>query len=185
MNNLSGKLVLVQSDITKLKLDAICNAANEKLLGGGGVDGVIHRKAGIKLYQECKTLGGCEPGDAKITGGYRLPSRHIIHTVGPRGEDSEVLRSCYVKSLELLVENNLRTIAFPCISTGIFGYPNERAAQVALKAVVDFLKDNSDKVDQVTFCTFLDKDYEIYDKLLEDYQLEVEGTSSDDKEESL
>merc|ERR1712241_1222986 len=119
-SNLAGKISLFQGDITKLELDAIVNAANEALLGGGGVDGAIHRAAGKLLLSECRTLNGCPTGQAKITSGYKLPSKHIIHTVGPQGEKEELLRSCYENSLKLMLQNKLRTIAFPCISTGIY-----------------------------------------------------------------
>lgn len=135
---------VVEADITRLDVDAIVNAANAMLAPGGGVCGAIHRAAGPELAAECATLGGCATGDAKITRGYRLPARHVIHAVGPvwhggaRGE-AELLRSCYVRALELAQQNGLRSIAFPAISTGIFGYPIEQAAAVAVRAVIDTL----------------------------------------------
>uniref|UniRef100_A0A1B6CKU7 Macro domain-containing protein n=1 Tax=Clastoptera arizonana TaxID=38151 RepID=A0A1B6CKU7_9HEMI len=144
--DLNSKISMFTGDITTLEIDAIVNAANNKLLGGGGVDGAIHRAAGPSLLEECKTLHGCETGDAKITGGYKLPAKYIIHTVGPRGEKPGLLESCYNKSLEVLIQNNLRTVAFPCISTGIYGYPQQAAAKVALKTVRDFLDKHPDKV---------------------------------------
>ncbi|XP_049783498.1 macro domain-containing protein RSc0334-like isoform X2 [Schistocerca cancellata] len=119
-NNLSKKVSIWQGDITKLEIDAIVNAANSSLMGGGGVDGAIHRAAGPELKNECKGLGGCEAGDAKITSGYKLPSKYVIHTVGPQGEKPGLLKSCYDTCLNILVNNNLRTVAFPCISTGIY-----------------------------------------------------------------
>src|SRR5512136_737512 len=136
-------LELVQGDITTQDVDAIVNAANNSLLGGGGVDGAIHRAAGPDLLAECRTLGGCPTGDAKITRGYRLKARHVIHTVGPifRGSprDAELLASCYRHSLQLADLNHLQSVAFPSISTGAYGYPVEQAAPVALRAVIEYL----------------------------------------------
>ncbi len=138
-----ARLELIQGDITHQDTDAIVNAANTLLLGGGGVDGAIHRAAGPELLAECRTLGGCPTGDAKITPGYRLKARHIIHTVGPvyRGSprDAELLASCYRRSLSLAALNHLRSVAFPSISTGAYGYPVDEAAPIALKTVVEFL----------------------------------------------
>ena len=169
MSWLSDKVSIYHGDITKLEIDAIVNAANNSLLGGGGLDGTIHRAAGGFLLAECKTLYGCETGESKITSGYKLPAKNIIHTVGPVGEKSKLLKSCYQSSLELLKKNNLKTIAFPCICTGIYGYPSEKAAPVAIKTVKEFIKKNPDKVDRVIFCLFLDKDVEIYEKLMQEY----------------
>jgi O-acetyl-ADP-ribose deacetylase (regulator of RNase III) len=141
------RVEVVQGDITKLEVDAIVNAANSSLLGGGGVDGAIHRAAGPGLLQECRTLGGCRVGEAKLTSGHRLPVRHVIHTVGPvwqgggAGED-ELLQSCYRNSLQLAAETGLRTVAFPAISTGVYRFPAERAAGVAVREVLRFLADN-------------------------------------------
>ncbi|CAG0902149.1 unnamed protein product, partial [Darwinula stevensoni] len=140
IDELNAKISIFQGDITCLEIDAIVNAANNSLLGGGGVDGAIHRAAGPELRMENATLGGCDTGDAKISGGY-----HVISTVGPIGEKPKLLRSCYEKSLSILVENGLRTIAFPCISTGIYGYPPEEAAKVALETVRKFLEKYGDK----------------------------------------
>ena len=131
------------------------------------MDGAIHKAAGPQLYKECLSLGGCDTGEAKITKGYKLPARHIIHAVGPVGEQPAVLASCYQKALEVLLENNLRTIRFCCISTGVYSYPPEKAARVALTTVRDWLTENGNdkKIDRIVFCTFLDRDKEIYEGL--------------------
>ncbi|KAI8330833.1 hypothetical protein BC941DRAFT_475247 [Chlamydoabsidia padenii] len=158
------KISTSTQDITKLKVDAIVNAANHSLLGGGGVDGAIHRAAGPRLLEECRTLGGCHTGKAKITQGYDLPAKHVIATVGPIAppEQPDMLASCYRQSLELLIHHGLRTIAFPCISTGVYGYDKERAANVALGTVRQVLMESQDQVDQVIFCLFDQKDIQLY-----------------------
>ncbi|KAF7274151.1 hypothetical protein GWI33_013175 [Rhynchophorus ferrugineus] len=166
---LAEKISIYIGDITHLEVDAIVNAANKSLLGGGGVDGAIHRGAGKYLLAECKTLGGCETGEAKITGSYQLPSKYIIHTVGPVGEKPGYLRNCYENSLKLALENNLRSIAFPCISTGIYHYPNEAAAHIAAGVVRKKLEEHADKFDRVIFCLFLDIDTNIYESILQSY----------------
>ncbi|MCF6357530.1 MAG: O-acetyl-ADP-ribose deacetylase [Draconibacterium sp.] len=165
------KIELHLGDITKLKVDAIVNAANKTLLGGGGVDGAIHRAAGKKLLNECRTLNGCETGDAKITKGYNLPAKFVIHTVGPvynngKYNEAKKLGNCYRRSLELANENSLKTVAFPNISTGIYGYPKQEAAEIAISKVKDFLLGNA-QIEKVIFCVFDNSNFEIYKKLLQ------------------
>ncbi|WP_306600395.1 O-acetyl-ADP-ribose deacetylase [Geothrix sp. 21YS21S-2] len=157
-------------DITHLDVDAIVNAANSSLLGGGGVDGAIHRAAGPDLVHECRLLGGCRPGEAKMTKGYRLPARHVIHTVGPvwRGgawQEADVLSSCYLRCLELASEHSIHSIAFPSISTGIFGYPIESACRIAVSTTRAFLARPSSIV-EVVFCCFSPSDLEVYEGVL-------------------
>lgn len=152
------KLEIRIADITKLAVDAIVNAANSSLLGGGGVDGAIHRAAGSQLVEECRMLRGCKTGQAKITKGYQLPAKFVIHTVGPVWQDGtkgepELLASCYRESLKLAMQHDVRTIAFPAISCGIYGYPIEQACSIALQETVSFLKDN-DAIEKVIFACF-------------------------------
>ena len=157
---------IVKADITKLNVDAIVNAANSSLLGGGGVDGAIHRAAGPKLLEECKKLNGCKTGEAKITQGYNLQSKFVIHTVGPiwnggNYNEDELLTNCYLNSLKLAVENKIKTIAFPAISTGVYSFPLERAAQIAIKTVKKFIQ--SDKsIQKIIFVCFDDRTYQTY-----------------------
>ena len=170
MKNPDGRIEIVQGDITKLDVDAIVNAANTTLLGGGGVDGAIHRAAGPELLAECRLLGGCRPGEAKITGGYRLPARFVIHTVGPiwRGgkhDEPRTLTNCYRNSLQLAVENEIKTLAFPAISCGAYGYPIKEAAQIAFKATRAFLA-ASDNPQRVIFVVWGEDVYDAYLQIL-------------------
>lgn len=167
---MKNKITLVQGDITTQDVDAIVNAANNSLLGGGGVDGAIHRAAGPELLAECRTLGGCDTGDAKITRGYLLKARHVIHTVGPiyRGGVSgepRLLASCYRRCLELAHEHGLKSVAFPSISTGAYGYPIEDACQIAVTTALEQLKKFPD-IDRVVYCLFSKRDLEVYTKQL-------------------
>lgn len=159
----------IQADITTLAVDAIVNAANTSLLGGGGVDGAIHRKAGPQLLAECRGLGGCATGDAKITAGYRLPAQHVIHAVGPVWRDGthgepDLLASCYRRALELAAAHRLQSIAFPSISTGVYGYPIEQAAPLAVSTVRAHLE--STPICEVTFCCFSASDLAVYERAL-------------------
>lgn len=159
---LSNRIYVLQGDITRLEVDAIVNAANESLLGGGGVDGAIHRAAGPELLVECQGLGGCPTGAARLTGGYRLPAKHVIHTVGPvykNGQQGEpaLLRSCYVESLRLASGKQLGSVAFPCVSTGVYGYPKDDACAIATEAVITWLGAN-EFPQQVTFCCYATED---------------------------
>lgn len=164
------RMVLVQGDITREAVDAIVNAANTSLLGGGGVDGAIHRAAGPQLLEECRGIGGCPTGEARITQGYKLPAGHVIHTVGPvykgggRGEP-QLLAGCYQNSLRLAVENGIKTIAFPAISCGVYGYPIEDAARVALSTTADVLGRHPE-ITQVRFVLFGAADLAVYERIL-------------------
>ena len=165
-----GKIEIIRGDITQLSVDAIVNAANHSLLGGGGVDGAIHRMAGSELLEVCELLNGCNTGDAKITPGFRLPSKHIIHTVGPvwkggKYHEKELLASCYRRSLTIASENSLKAIAFPNISTGIYGFPKSEAASIALETVQCFLT-NHPEIDKVIFCCFEEDNFNIYNRLV-------------------
>ncbi|HOB86989.1 MAG TPA: O-acetyl-ADP-ribose deacetylase [Bacillota bacterium] len=165
-------LEIVRGDITQQDTEAIVNAANKQLAPGGGVAGAIHRAAGPELWEECRKLGGCETGEAKISGGYRLKAKHVIHTVGPiysgSAQDPVLLASCYRNSLELAAKHGIESISFPAISTGIFGYPIQEAAEVSLKAVRDFLQGNPGPVKLVRFVLFSEKDFDVYRAALEE-----------------
>jgi len=164
------KTDILKTDITKLEVDAIVNAANKSLLGGGGVDGAIHRAAGPELLQECKTLHGCETGKAKITRGYRLPAKHVIHAVGPvwkggTAKEDELLASCYRESLKIATNHNLKSIAFPNISTGVYGFPKKRAAKIAFLTVKTFLQEH-EEIEKVIFAIFDDENLKAYEEVL-------------------
>lgn len=161
-----SRTTLIKDDITKLEVDAIVNAANSRLLGGGGVDGAIHRAAGPQLLEECKTLNGCPTGAAKLTKGYHLPAKYVIHTVGPvwRGgnnNESELLKSCYESCLNLAVDNKITSIAFPNISTGVYGFPKQLASEIAVDTVRKFL-DQNPQIEQVYFVCFDEDNYKLY-----------------------
>jgi O-acetyl-ADP-ribose deacetylase len=167
---MKNRLQVIQGDITKLQVDAIVNAANKSLLGGGGVDGAIHKAAGPELLVECRSLNGCETGEAKITKAYRLPARFVIHTVGPiwnrnKNNNEELLRNCYLNSLQVAKENLCKSIAFPNISTGVYGFPKDLAAKVASQAVKDFLKEN-DFFEEVYFVCFDEENLNLYKELI-------------------
>jgi len=169
---MTTELKLVWTDITTLAVDAIVNAANETLMGGGGVDGVIHRAAGPQLAQECFTLWGCRRGQAKITQGYQLPAHHVIHTVGPvwkggRHGEADLLRSCYVESLKLAVATHCKTVAFSAISCGVYGYPVDEAAQIAVKTVWDFVQAN-EGLETVYFVVFEERVQTAYQVVLDE-----------------
>lgn len=169
-----SQLFAVTGDIVQIKCDAIVNAANSSLLGGGGVDGAIHRAAGPELLKECELLGGCPTGSAKLTHGYSLAASWIIHTVGPvwsggGQNEAQLLASCYVNSLRIVVDKNLKSVAFPCISTGIYGYPKSDAAQIAFDSVVEFLKSSDLELD-VTFCCFSEGDLRVYQEIFEKWK---------------
>jgi len=169
MEFLEGRLKVIEGDITRLEVDAVVNAANRSLQGGGGVDGAIHRAAGPGLLEETLTLGGCETGEAKITGGYDLPAEYVIHTVGPvwhggGNREDELLAGCYRNSLALAAEKGARTVAFPAISTGVYRFPLERATRIALVEIISFLE-GAKSPESVTCCCFGRADYETYVRL--------------------
>lgn len=168
--NLNSRIKLIKDDITKLNVEAIVNAANSRLVGGGGVDGAIHRAAGHELSEACRKVVGCPTGSSKITSGYKLPAKYIIHTVGPvwRGGNSnerQLLASCYKVSLKIAAQNNITSIAFPNISTGIYGFPKREAAEIAINTVSSFLK-NKQLPKQVFFVCFDEQNYALYNEIL-------------------
>ncbi len=165
-----SEIKYVQGDITKMKADAIVNAANRSLLGGGGVDGAIHRAAGPQLLAECEKLGGCDTGDAKITKGYNLPAKYVIHTVGPvyhsSVRDQEKLASCYRRSLDVAKEHDLHSIIFSAISTGVYGYPADKATKTAVKTIKEWFSKHPDYQIEVTLCAYDRGMYELYKRIL-------------------
>ncbi|THV83188.1 A1pp-domain-containing protein [Aureobasidium pullulans] len=189
----NDRICVIRTDITKLEVDAIVNAANESLLGGGGVDGAIHRAAGRKLLYECETLDGCDTGDAKITDGYELPCKKVVHTVGPvywrtkkHGQHTSLLQSCYRRSLDLAAENGCKSIAFSALSTGVYGYPSKEAAETAIGEVKKWLDtDNkADKLDRIIFCNFMEKDQDAYYECLPKYFPPAEESEEQSKRDT-
>ncbi|RLF50953.1 MAG: O-acetyl-ADP-ribose deacetylase [Thermoplasmata archaeon] len=168
---------IIKGDITKQEVDAIVNAANPRLTPGGGVSGAIHKAAGKELWEECKKLGGCKTGEAKITKGYKLKAKYVIHTVGPvykaSPEDEKLLASCYINSLKLALQHGIKSIAFPAISTGVYGYPMEEAAKVAIKTIMEFLREN-EKPELVRLVLYDNEAYEIHKKVMEEIIKEME-----------
>ena len=168
-NEILNRIEIMKGDITTLRVDAIVNAANTSLLGGGGVDGAIHRAAGPGLINECRKIGGCPTGEARITGAYNLPAKHVIHTVGPiyhgKDEDPKLLSSCYLNSLKLAVKHNIASIAFPAISCGIYGYPVKEACKIAIDTTCDFLKQSS-SLKKIVFILFSVDNYNVYAEYL-------------------
>jgi len=167
---MATKLRAIKADITKLQVDVIVNAANSRLLGGGGVDGAIHSAAGPELLEACRALGGCAAGNAKLTKGFLLPAKHVVHAVGPvwqggKQNEPELLASCYRRALELATLVEAKTIAFPCISTGVYGYPVNQAARIAVAQVRAYVSENGE-LKEVVFCCFSDKDLAVYEALL-------------------
>jgi O-acetyl-ADP-ribose deacetylase len=166
------EIKIVRDDITRRRVDAIVNAANSTLLGGGGVDGAIHRAAGPELLEECRKLRGCRTGEAKITRGHRLQAKHVIHTVGPvygeeRGREAELLASCYRESLTLAWQHGCKSVAFPSISTGAYGYPLEEASRIALKTIREFIREHPDALETIEIVTFADRDHRLYQQAYE------------------
>ncbi len=166
------EIKIVRDDITRRQVDAIVNAANSTLLGGGGVDGAIHRAAGRELLDECRILGGCRTGEARITRGYRLPAKHVIHTVGPvygeeQGREAELLANCYRQSLALARQHGCKSVAFPSISTGAYGYPLEEASSIALNTIREFIREHPDALEVIEIVTFSERDHRLYQQAYE------------------
>ncbi len=173
-----NRIELIQGDITQLKVDAIVNAANSSLLGGGGVDGAIHHAAGPQLLEECRNLNGCRTGEAKITKGYLLPAKHIIHTVGPvwhggNANEEQLLATCYRNALEVATKNKLETVAFPAISTGIYRFPKEKAAQIAMENSIQFLE-KEPSIKKIFFVVFDEENYHIYSRIFVESKLFID-----------
>lgn len=169
---LDQRIEIIQDDITSLSTDAVVNAANSTLLGGGGVDGAIHRVAGPALLEECKSLNGCNTGEAKITKGYNLPTKHVIHTVGPiwsggKNNEEEFLENCYINSLKIASAYQQKSVAFPSISTGVYGFPFERACRIAIESVNEYLKSDT-TIERIVFCTFSNSDYQKFKIIFEE-----------------
>jgi O-acetyl-ADP-ribose deacetylase (regulator of RNase III) len=173
--NIINKIDIILDDITKLDCDCIVNAANKRLLGGGGVDGAIHRAAGKKLLEECRKIGGCDTGEAVITNAYNLKAKKIIHTVGPvwyggKNNEHKLLKSCYLNSLKLADKHNIKSIAFPCISTGVYRFPKEEAVNIAFETVYDHLNKPNTNIKKIIFVCFENNDYKLYIKKLNTYK---------------
>jgi O-acetyl-ADP-ribose deacetylase len=178
-----AQIKVVRDDITKRPVDAIVNAANQSLLGGGGVDGAIHRAAGPELLEECRKLGGCRTGEAKITRGHRLPARHVIHTVGPiygneRGREAELLASCYQQSLALAAKHGCKSVAFPSISTGAYGYPLAEASRIALKTIREFISNNPDTFEVIEIVAFSEHDHRTYQRAYREVFSSADNTAA-------
>ena len=176
--DMKPKITILQTDITRLAVDIIVNAANETLLGGGGIDGAIHYVAGPMLLEECKTLGGCKTGEAKFTKAYNIPTQYIIHTVGPiygreNGNEPTLLADCYQNSIKLADQLKAKSIAFPCISTGAFCYPHDEAAVIAIETVQKYLDNNHTSLEQIFFVTYSDSDYKLYNQKLETETVDI------------
>jgi len=175
--DLLNYITVKKGDITQEAVDAIVNAANTSLLGGGGVDGAIHRKAGSGLVDECRKFGGCGTGEARITGGYNLKAKHVIHTPGPvyrggKNKEAELLRNSYLNSMILVKENNLKSVSFPAISTGVYRYPKDEAARIAIETVIDFMS-HENYIADIYFVLFDDENFQIYNKIMETLKNEL------------
>lgn len=166
---INSKISIFQGDISTLEIDAIVNAASPGLLGGGGIDGCINSGAGRFLRKECESLGGCKPGNTKITKGYRLPAKYVLHSVGPLNKEKEVMKSCYTTCLELVESNNIKSVAFCCIGTGAYGFPLPEATQIACETIREWIEKNEDKIDRIIFCVYSNKELDEYTKTIPIY----------------